>query len=64
MLNYVSILGSYVLTGYVSLRVRMEYKSNEGAMGGIRNVQVAEQRSEQKALEILRPRSCQVWESG
>jgi hypothetical protein len=58
MLNYISILGSYVFTGYVSLRVRKEYKSNEGAMGGRRNVQVAEQRRELKALEILRPRSC------
>jgi hypothetical protein len=58
MLNYISILGSYVFMGYVSLRVRKEYKSKEGAMGGRQNIQVAEQRRELKALEILRPRSC------
>jgi hypothetical protein len=57
---YISILGSYVLTGYVSSRVRKEYKSNEGAVGGRRNIRVAAQRRELIALEIPRPRSCRV----
>ncbi len=30
---YISSLGSYVLTGYVSSKVRCEYRSNVGAVG-------------------------------
>jgi hypothetical protein len=40
---------------------RARSKVGAVAVGGRRNVRVAEQRSELKALEIPRPRSCIVW---
>ncbi len=41
--------------------MRNEYRSKVGAVGGRPKVRVAEQRSELKAFEIPRPRSCNVW---
>jgi hypothetical protein len=55
---YISILGSYVSMGYVSSeRARKEYRSNRGAVGGSRNVQVALVSSELNPFETASP-SC------
>jgi hypothetical protein len=54
---YTSSLGSYILTGYVSSKVRNEYRSNTGAVGGSWNVRVALHSSELNAFEILSPMS-------
>ncbi len=41
--------------GYVSSKVRIEYRSNAGAVGGSWNIQVALHSSELNAFEILSP---------
>ncbi len=54
---YISSLGSYILTGYVSLKMRNEYRSNAGVVGGSWNVRVALHSSELNAFEMLSPMS-------
>ncbi len=50
---YIYSLGNYVLTGYVSSKVRNEYRSNAGAVGGTWNIRVALHSSELNAFEML-----------
>jgi hypothetical protein len=52
-----SSLGSYILTGYVSSKVRNEYRSNAGVVGGSWIIQVALHSSELNAFEMLSPMS-------
>jgi hypothetical protein len=43
--------------GYVSSKVRNDYRSNAGAMGGSWNIRVALHSSELNAFEMLSPMS-------
>jgi len=59
----VTSLGGYVLTGYVSSRVR-KGKDKWGAVGWSWNVRVALQSSELYALDMLSLMSWRVWMLG
>ncbi len=54
---YISSLGSYVLTGYVSSKVRNEYRSNTGAVEGSWNLRVALHSNKLNAFEMLSRRN-------